>query len=196
MPPDHGALERCLRDVAVAAADVALYCDRVEHAEPASPELIAAAGAALRDAAARCAAALGVDLLAAYGQRLAVVERRGTTNLVATFDGPAAAHAARTWADLQAVQARHDREYHLDVVGLARGDQVRHCALHAAKLAGSLARALDGSQAAIDELAVTRCPDLLVFGLKLADLAREALPALALPRTGARPQLPAVRRIA
>jgi hypothetical protein len=176
------ALDRCLRDVAVAAADLALYCDRTEHAEPVSTALICRAGATLRRSARMCADVLGIDLLASYAARLAVVEARGASHLVAGFDGAAAARAARTWTELQGVQAQHDRDYHPDVIGLARADQVRHCALHTAKLAGSVAQLRDDSSA-LDEFSASRVPDMLIFGLKLADLAREVLPRVPFDET-------------
>ncbi len=170
----RASLGRCLRDLAIAAADLALYCDRTEHAEPAPTALIGRAAATLRECASLCADALEVDLVDAYAARLGEVEARGAHHLVADYDGAAAARVAATWCDLHAVQARHDRAYHPDVVGMSRADQTRHCALHAAKLAGCVARALD-DDAARHELRDKRVADMLIFGLKLADIAREVL---------------------
>jgi hypothetical protein len=78
------------------------------------------------------------------------------------FDGHAAALAAETWRDLQLVQIDHDRRYHADVFGLAKAEQLRHYALHLAKIVGAFAEAADYA-----ELINRRLPDVLLFAIKL-----------------------------
>jgi len=74
---------------------------------------------------------------------------------------------------LQRLQWEHDRNYHPDVLGLSRYDQLRHHAFHLAKLAGAAADAASGEPS---DLLRRRLPDLLLFGLKLATLTIDQLP--------------------
>jgi hypothetical protein len=55
--------------------------------------------------------------------------------------------------------------YHLDALGLARADQLRHSAFHVAKLAGAFARAA-GAEAGEAEIVEHWLPDILLFGTK------------------------------
>ena len=50
--------------------------------------------------------------------------------------GHKAIYTANSWRALQLVQAEHDRHYHPDVCGLTKGEQLRHYALHLAKIVG------------------------------------------------------------
>ncbi len=175
------AVERCLRATARAGGDLALHCDRVEHVEPATARTVAEAAEALRTTATDTAARLGFDVFEAYVRRLREIESRGVAPVASAYDGAAAAAAAASWADLQRVQRRHDAEYHADVIGLSRLDQLRHCTLHVAKLSGWFAACLDNPHH-VDELRRARLADLLLFGLKVATIAHHRLPDAPLPR--------------
>jgi hypothetical protein len=172
-----------LRATAVAAGDVSLYCDRAEHAEPAPHEAVANAAALLRGGAVNFADAMRVDLFALYANRIRTVELRNPAHAINEFDGGEEARRASTWRRLQEIQVLHDREYHADIVGMPRIDQVRHCALHLAKLCGWYSRAVDDVHVR-DELIEQRLPDTLIFSLKLDTLARVRLDASRLPRHG------------
>jgi hypothetical protein len=188
------ALWEGLRELAIAAGDVSLYCDRVEHAESSESELIEAAGERLCKVAVRLADALRLDLGSLYGRRLAAIELRNPVREVAEYDGGRAAAAARSWRELQNVQRCHDRAYHLDVVELGKGGEARHCALHVGKLAGWYARALD-SEEALREVRDQRLADTLIFGLKLCNLSGVRLEEAPLPRFDEADDTPAPIRL-
>jgi hypothetical protein len=61
------------------------------------------------------------------------------------------------------------------VLGLSRYEQLRHYALHLAKLAGAAAAAAAIEGDAERDFLARRLPDLLLFGLKLATLVNEQL---------------------
>ena len=82
-------------------------------------------------------------------------------------------------------EVEHDRRYHPDVLGLSKSDQLRHYALHLAKLAGAMAQVAAGRGDDADFRA-RRLPDLLLFGLKLSTVAGERLGSDALPAAGQR----------
>src|SRR5579872_4382134 len=96
---------------AIAAAQVANFCDHADHNEPSEASWVTGAGATLRRVAERIAVRSGTDLLGAYADRLQAVEARSTHD---GFDGRGAALSATTWRDLQRVQEEHDRVYHPD----------------------------------------------------------------------------------
>jgi hypothetical protein len=175
-------MEEALRRVADAAGEAALYCDRSEHAEATETGWLLNSADGLREAALGVSAAHGVDLVLSYAHRLGEVETKSPFRTTARFDGVRAAREASTWRQLQEVQSWHDREYHPDVVGLARLDQVRHCTLHVAKLCGWYARAVS-SEVAVKEVIDRRLADTLLFGLKLATLANVQLSNEVLPRS-------------
>lgn len=166
------ALARC-------GADVANFCDHVEHNESADRRWVIDAGTELRRIACALAADEGLDLRELYAARLETIERRNATWTPQTLDGPALARASATWRALQLVQVEHDRQYHLDVVGLAKYEQLRHCALHLAKLAGSAASVAQGVGDP-EDFSARRLPDVLLFGLKLATIMGERLEERAL----------------
>lgn len=157
---------------AIAAAQVANYCDHSDHNEPVDRAWVLGAGATLRRVAERIAAKQQVNLVSAYANRLAAVEARSTHE---GFDGPSAALHARSWRELQMVQEEHDRVYHPDVFGLRKSDQLNHYALHLSKLAGALAQELNGD-GDHEDFKSRRLPDLLLFGIKLATVMGQRLP--------------------
>lgn len=117
----------------------------------------------------------GADIVALYANRLHVIEVKSVHHRALAFDGAAAARHATSWRELQLVQLDHDRAYHPDVFGLTKADQLRHYALHLAKIAGAFARAADGEVSDGDVLA-RRVPDTLLFGVKVATAASFKLP--------------------
>lgn len=162
-------------DLATASAAVSNYCDHVEHNERTETEDVREAGAVLRDTAVRLSRIGGLDPVELYARRLAIIEARHVLRTEDSFDGEAAAREVGDWRALQLVQAGHDRAYHADVVGLTKCDQLRHYALHVAKLAGATAQVARGELDRVDWLQ-RRVPDMLLFGLKLATVTSEALP--------------------
>lgn len=162
------------------AADVANYCDHVEHNEEVSRRWVLRAASDLRELSGEIANAIGVDLLASYGNRLLAIEVKNVMNSADSFDGCVAVQQAHTWRDLQLVQIQHDRFFHPDVLGLHKLDQLRHYSLHLSKLAGAFARwAMD--EALDEEIAGRRLPDMLLFGIKLSTVMGEKLDENALP---------------
>jgi hypothetical protein len=164
---------------AIAAAQVANFCDHADHNEPSEPSWVTGAGATLRRVAERIAVRTGINLLAAYGDRLGAVESRSTHD---GFNGPAAALAATTWRDLQQVQEEHDRVYHPDVFGTRKSDQLNHYALHLCKLVGALGLTLT-DEGELDDFRSRRLPDMLLFGIKLATVMGQKLPDEPLPES-------------
>jgi hypothetical protein len=113
-----------------------------------------------------------------------MIEERNVLCHTASYDGASAALATTTWRELQLVQAQHDRVYHPDVVGLPKAEQLRHFALHLAKLAGNTAALVRGTVDEQDWL-TRRVPDMLLFGIKLATVSGQKLGDEALPRPAA-----------
>lgn len=164
--------EAALR-LARASALISGYCDHAEHLEAAAREDILHAGAELRALAVELAAANAIDLVEVYRGRLESVERRHPLYPAGGFKAADQIPEQPTWHLLQVVQWNHDRNYHPDVFGLSRYEQLRHYALHLAKLASAGAEAANGNAGALFDV---RFPDLLLFGIKLATLVNESLP--------------------
>lgn len=160
--------------LSVISGDVANYCDHTEHNEPADTTVVRQAGEQLRLIGVELSVAGERDPVELYAARLTEIELRNVLSYPGSFDGAAAARAADTWRGLQFVQVRHDREYHPDVIGLAKWDQLHHYALHVAKLAGTTAKV---AHREADDAAWLACrvPDMLLFGIKLATVTGERL---------------------
>lgn len=163
-------------ELSAAAASVANYCDHVEHNEEADRDWVRNAGRALRGLASEICVFDDADLRALYAARLRIIEERNPVWSPRELDGGSLVESAVTWRDLQLAQAAHDRHYHPDVVGLAKNDQLRHYALHLAKLAGAVADRARCRGDHVDFMA-RRVPDMLLFGLKLATVTGDHLPA-------------------
>jgi hypothetical protein len=159
------------------AAAVANYCDHVEHNEAAATEWVIAAAQELARLAFGMAEAAGRDLVHLYAERLGAIEARNVLARPGGFDGHSSALAAETWRDLQLVQVDHDRCYHADVIGISKGEQLRHYALHLTKIVGAFADAHD-----VDELINRRLPDTLLFAIKLHTVMGRRLSDDPLPR--------------
>jgi hypothetical protein len=166
--------------LAQASAAVANYCDHAEHNEPAERSWVTAAAATLRELALACAEHEGLDLAALYVARLRQIEERNPLWSPDGLDGAALASQASTWRQLQLAQVEHDRRFHPDIIGLSKADQLRHNALHLAKLTGAMATLASGEGNRSD-FCTRRLPDLLLFGLKLSTVTGESLPEQALP---------------
>lgn len=165
-----------LLELAPASAAVANYCDHVEHNETADIEDVREAARVLRATALSLCDRIGVDAVDLYAERLTVIEARNVHHSESSHDGAAAARGVTEWRALQLVQDAHDHAYHYDVVGLTKSEQLRHYALHLAKLVGACAEAADGHLGHDDFLA-RRVADMLLFGMKLATVTSEKLPA-------------------
>jgi hypothetical protein len=174
---DKGQFRRFALAAAPKAAAVANYCDHVEHNESAETSWVTEAAAGLSRLAFELAHTAGVDLLELYAERLGAIEARNVLAHPGGFDGHAAALAASSWRDLQLVQIEHDRSYHADVIGLAKVEQLRHYALHLAKIVGAFAEAADH-----DELINRRLPDVLLFAMKLQTVMGKRLSDEPLPQ--------------
>jgi hypothetical protein len=177
MTVDKDALQAFALVLAPPTARVANYSDHVEHNEEAHPAQIITAAELIRDGALDFARAIGADLFELYARRLEMIEHSNVLERLGAFDGHAASVAAVTWRDLQTIQFEHDRFYHPDVVGLAKVEQLRHYALHLAKIVGAFAAPADTT-----ELLGRRLPDALLFAIKLHTVMGDRLPDDPLPR--------------
>jgi hypothetical protein len=166
---------RVLKRTAGSGAAVARYCDHAEHNEDVAREWILDAAQQCRDDALLLASAMSVDIVEVYIVRLTGLERDHPLALPGGFRADLATTDEPTWRDLQRLQAEHDRAFHPDVFGLSRCDQLRHYALHVAKLTGALADACDDDQAR-QRFRTLRLADLFLFGLKLSTVMGESLP--------------------
>jgi hypothetical protein len=170
-----------LLSVAEATGLLATFCDRLEHGESDDRAHVRSTGLILRDAAITYASAAGLDIYDLYAQRLARAERSHVLGGTDSFQGELDVRAAQSWRDLQLVQVAHDRRYRPDVFGLSRYDQLRHCALHLAKLTATAA-ALSKDLSLREDFVERRLPDVLLFGLKVATLADHVLSDESLPK--------------
>jgi hypothetical protein len=167
---DQPVLELLLRSIE-ASSQVSKYCDRIEHNEQIEREWILAAGEEFRQIAYELSVLEGENLVDLYANRLQIIEERNVL-----FDGESLQQEARevqTWRQLQLVQAKHDRIFHPDVIGLTRIDQLRHYAFHVTKLVGAIAARYQNGSSKEFHL---RLADVLLFGIKLSTVMNEALP--------------------
>jgi hypothetical protein len=169
-------LIEALLDLAPASAAVANYCDHVEHNERVEIAWVRDAARVLRQTSVWLCDLAGVDPIELYAARLAVIEERNVHHRAESHDGAAAARRARDWRALQLVQDDHDHAYHYDVVGLTKSEQLRHYALHVAKLAGACAEAAQG-RVDQDDFLSRRVADMFLFGIKLSTVTSEKLPS-------------------
>ncbi|MBS1888292.1 MAG: hypothetical protein JSU06_14000 [Actinobacteria bacterium] len=168
-------LIEALLHLAPASAAVANYCDHVEHNEHVEIGWVRDAAQTLRETSLWLSDIARVDPVELYADRLGVIERRNVHFCADSYDGSSAARGLRDWRALQVVQDHHDQAYHYDVVGLTKSEQLRHYALHVAKLSGSCADAIRGSLDQ-DDFLRRRVADMLLFGVKLSTVTSEKLP--------------------
>lgn len=167
-------LSEVVRALVRVTGRLARFCDRAEHNEGVERATVAESAAELRGMSTLLLHRCGVDPVGAYGERLAAMEARHPLAGAGLFDAADQVPLAKTWRDLQVVQARHDAVYHPDVLGLAKIEQLRHYTLHLAKLAWLLQDREEMLQDA--QLVLDRITDLLVFGVKLSSVCGELLP--------------------
>lgn len=181
---DRATLEASQRALTKAAADLAEFCEHIEHIEPNWVDKAARAGDHLREIAAQLSAHSGLSLASAYAERIRSVEERSLMRHVSLFDdatelpGAAALSDAKGWDEIQIGQIIHDRQFHPDVFGLSKIEQVRHYTFHVTKLAGLLVEAIESGDWA--SFRQERLADIAIFGVKIAtvcnvQLAREAV---------------------
>jgi hypothetical protein len=168
------------------AAAVANFSDHVEHNEFADRAWVLDAAAALRTEAVELATAARLCPVELYAERIGEIEARNVLAHPGAYDGHQAVLVAATWRDVQIAQVEHDRYYHPDVIGLAKDQQLRHYALHVAKIVGAFAEPRDEQ-----ELLRRRLPDALLFGVKLETVMNVRLADEPLPRI--RPSQPTSR---
>ena len=176
---DRMVLERNLRALTRAAASLAAFCEHVEHNEANDVNDAVRAGTQLREIARDLAREAGVALSERYTDRIRRVEessilRYAQLSLESTrLAGADAVEAASTWEELQRAQLLHDRQFHPDVFGLSKIDQIRHYTFHITKLAGLLADAIDSY--GWPEFERDRLADLAIFGVKIATVCNSRL---------------------
>ena len=154
---------------------LARHCDRAEHNEQVSREVILEAAKQLRHLATDLARTLELDLRVAYALRLQAIEARHPLGGFGQIDILEAVQTSKTWVDLQRAQILHDLTYHPDVVGLAKFEQLRHYTIHLAKLCGYAQEALEEEGEALTEFVSLRIADILSFGIKLSTVVGETL---------------------
>ncbi len=162
-------------ELAAIAGVVANVCDHAEHNEPYKQNDLVQAGHRLRLTGVDLAHSYQRSPLDLYRNRLKAIERRNVLHHDEAFDGAARVDDHATWRDLQLLQAAHDRYYHPDVMGLSKSAQLRHYALHLAKLAGAAADATNG-RVSVDDFITRRVADAILFGIKLATVVGDRLP--------------------
>jgi hypothetical protein len=174
MSLSHELLIEEALELSSVAGVVANVCDHAEHNEAADPLEVRTAGRRLRGAALRLAAATGHSITSLYQERLHAIEGRNVLHHAEAFDGASMVTDTASWRELQLIQIKHDRFYHPDVIGLTKSEQLRHYALHLAKLAAATADTARGLVSQ-DDFVARRLPDVLLFGLKLATVTGEKL---------------------
>jgi hypothetical protein len=168
------SLPDALLVLAVNAATVANACDHVEHNEDVSMQSVRTAAREIRGIGVRLAIEASRDPTELYRQRLDQIEKRNVLFGEGSYDGRASVPSQPTWYQLQRVQIEHDRCYHPDVIGMPKLEQLRHYALHVAKLSGAVAEVIAG-EISCQDLVARRVPDMLIFGIKLSTVTGERL---------------------
>jgi hypothetical protein len=172
---NNSELRRFLPRLVATVGQLARHCDRSEHNEQTSRELLLSLGETLREMAVALAGSREA-VVYRYAERIDEVELRHPLGGARLFEGGRAIRSAKTWLDLQRAQVRHDLVYHVDVAGLAKCEQLRHYTLHLAKLAWLMQEACNSSSKTREEFMRTRVPDLFLFGIKLTTVAGAKLP--------------------
>lgn len=161
-----------------AAGQLADNCEHVEHSDAARYR-VGAIAESLCQTASRMAHQAGFGL----GQLYVVRIWGGESKSLLRFVGPGQVDlsglrimmAAKTWRQFQIGQVAHDRQFHPDVFGMSRYEQLRHYSFHVTKLVWLMDRATKG-HLPLDEFYAVRLPDIALFGVKLATLVGQELP--------------------
>jgi hypothetical protein len=171
-----GCSDLGLEELAVVAGSIATYLDKAEHLEATDVASVARAASKLRSVAVSIAQAHGLDMLELYASRLGQIER---ANVLHDPDatGFVAAKAAKVHSlrGLQLLQLEHDRQYHPDVFGRPRDEQLHHFLLHLVKIMSATAAA-SRDDSLREPFLRTRLPDMFLFGVKIATAVGERLP--------------------
>ncbi|HZM75052.1 MAG TPA: hypothetical protein VFC19_04960 [Candidatus Limnocylindrales bacterium] len=172
------------RRLAEASAQVAAFCDAMEHVELAERRDIASAAEAMLDVAREVWSVAPQALAAAAIARLRKRIAKRSPEDLAAFDAVVA--DAPTLASVRAAVNEHDSLIEPDFVGRPRMDQLRHLSYTGPKL---LAKALTASaDPELDKVAV----ELTLLGVRLLAVVRMPLPyeGLApLPQAASGPRL-------
>lgn len=177
---DRALLEESQRAITRVAAQLASFCEHVEHNESNSVEAVVCAGDRLREIAAELSVRSGLSLASAYAARIRAVEERSLLRHLSLFDSPTdlrganALDSAKTWDEVQISQIMHDRQFHPDVFGLPKHEQIRHYTFHVTKLAGLLVDAIDNDD--WHAFQQGRLADIAIFGVKIATVCNLKLP--------------------
>ena len=170
----------CLRILEAVVKNLSTHCDHVEHNEPNNVNDINVAGQQLRDMAVELALRNNISLLELYANRIRAMEESSIMRHAplyrgaSSFLGAETIVTASTWHDLQIGQLQHDKQFHPDVFGMPKYQQLRHYVLHIAKLPDYLSKAIMENDMA--KFCQERLADVIVFGVKLATLRGEELP--------------------
>ncbi len=177
---DRQFLEASQRALTRAAADLASFCEHVEHNEPNSIESAVSAGDHLREIASQLSYRFEVSLAAIYAARLRDVEEKSLLRYDPAAEGDislagtdALMHVG-TWKELQIGQIMHDRQFHPDVFGMSKVDQIRHYTFHVTKLAGLMVDAIEKED--WEAFRKERLADIAIFGVKIATVCNVELP--------------------
>ena len=179
--PSEAVISRAAFSLIRSASACAAFCEHIEHNEPATTQQVVAAAESMRQLAAQLADQSGLSLRQAYEDRIRAVEASSMLRYVATTErtelaGADALASSRRWDEVQIAQLAHDRQFHPDVFGLSKIEQLRHYTFHVTKLAGMLADAVE--QESWNAFRDERLADVAVFGVKLATVCNERLPSV------------------
>lgn len=151
---------------------LARYCDKSEHNEVADAAIISSCAGDLRAVGVLLLRSQGCSPVAEMAGRLGSIEQRNVLHSDESFDVLKHVHDRSTWREFQLAQARHDAEFHPDVLGQRKDDQLRHYTLHLAKLCWLMDLAVAQGNA----FDVGRSADIAIFGIKLSTLVGVRLP--------------------
>ncbi len=170
----------CLQTIEGVVNNLSTFCDHVEHNETNDVNDINIAGKQLRCVAVELALQNGVCLPKIYANRIRKMEEGNIMRHAPLYGGaPSFLGAetialAQTWRDLQIGQLLHDKQFHPDVFGMSKHQQLRHYNFHIAKLPYYFLKAIEENEMAI--FCQRRLADIAAFGVKLATLRGEELP--------------------
>ncbi len=120
----------------------------------------------------------GRSLRCAYVERIRLAESESMLRFVAAdrvdLAGFERLVAATTWDEFQIGQLVHDRQFHPDVFGTSRYDQLRHYSFALARLPGAWYKAAQSGQ--VDDFYDQHLADVAIFGVRLASLINLKLP--------------------
>ena len=171
-------LQRAERTLVLCAASFASFCEHVEHIEPSTVGEVITSAQKMIKLASQLSVSENISLRGAYESRIRAVEKGSLHRFVdlgvEVLTGADALARANTWDEVQVAQILHDRQFHPDVFGLSKIDQLRHYTFHVTKLAGLLTQSI--LEDSWSEVRAQRLPDIAIFGVKLATVCNELLP--------------------